>query len=136
MAQVVLERIYHEGFGRILATLIHVLGDFDIAEDAAQEAFAIAAEKWPREGAPRNPIAWIIGTARHKAIDRIRRGINFDQKREELARLQAIEMTHDEDSDDNAIPDERLRLIFTCCHPALATDAQIALALRTLRTSG
>ncbi|HYA34774.1 MAG TPA: DUF6596 domain-containing protein, partial [Candidatus Binataceae bacterium] len=132
MAQSVIERIYREEFGRILATLIHVLGDFDIAEDAAQEAFAIGAEKWPREGVPHNPIAWIIGTARHKAIDRIRRRSNFDQKREELARLQALEMTHEEDRDDNSVPDERLRLIFTCCHPALASDAQIALALRTL----
>ena len=129
-----LDRIYREEFGRILATLIRLLGDFDIAEDAAQEAFAAALEQWPREGMPREPRAWIVSTARHKAIDRIRRDSSFSQKREEILRhLLARGNADDNDSlDDNAMPDERLRLILTCCHPALAPEAQIALSLRTL----
>ncbi|HTY55819.1 MAG TPA: sigma-70 family RNA polymerase sigma factor, partial [Candidatus Binataceae bacterium] len=128
-----LEQLYREEFGRVLATLIRVLGDFELAEDAAQEAFAVALERWPREGVPRNPLAWVVGTARHKAIDRIRRDSRLSESRQQMLRL-AIEdsadsMTSDSDS---AVPDERLRLIFTCCHPALATEAQIALSLRTL----
>jgi RNA polymerase sigma-70 factor (ECF subfamily) len=128
-----LDRIYREEFGRILATLIRLLGDFDIAEDAVQEAFAAALEQWPREGMPREPRAWIVSTARHKGIDRIRRAGSFSQKREELHRYAIAEAMRDSDSlDDNALPDERLRLIFTCCHPLLAPEAQIALSLRTL----
>src|SRR5262249_40571189 len=128
-----LDRIYREEFGRILATLIRLLGDFDLAEDAVQEAFAVALERWPRDGIPREPRAWIIGTARHKAIDRIRRDSSFSQKREELLRHLVGDGMDDTNSpEDNAVPDERLRLIFTCCHPALAAEAQIALSLRTL----
>jgi RNA polymerase sigma-70 factor, ECF subfamily len=129
-----LDRIYRDEYGRILATLIRLLGDFDIAEDAVQEAFAVALEQWPRDGTPREPRAWIVSTARHKAIDRIRRDSSFSQKREQLLRHVLDEAMRDdhEDLEDNAVPDERLRLIFTCCHPALAPEAQIALSLRTL----
>ena len=133
MAPLALDRIYREEFGRILATLIRLLGDFDLAEDAVQEAFAVALERWPSDGIPREPRAWIIGTARHKAIDRIRRDSSFSQKREELLRHLVGDGMDDTNSpEDNAVPDERLRLIFTCCHPALAAEAQIALSLRTL----
>ena len=133
MPPLALDRIYREEFGRILATLIRLLGDFDLAEDAVQEAFAVALERWPRDGIPREPRAWIIGTARHKAIDRIRRDSSFSQKREELLRHLIGDGMDDTNSpEDNAVPDERLRLIFTCCHPALAAEAQIALSLRTL----
>lgn len=128
-----LEQLYRKEFGRILATLIRLLGDFELAEDAAQEAFTAAVEQWPREGAPRNPLAWIVGTARHKAIDRIRHSGRLNESRREMLQLaiedSAVSATADTDS---AVPDERLRLIFTCCHPALATDAQVALSLRTL----
>ena len=133
MPPLALDRIYREEFGRILATLIRLLGDFDLAEDAVQEAFAVALERWPSDGIPREPRAWIIGTARHKAIDRIRRDSSFSQKREELLRHLVGDGMDDTNSpEDNAVPDERLRLIFTCCHPALAAEAQIALSLRTL----
>ncbi len=126
-----IERFYREEFGRILATLIRVLGDFDLAEDAAQDAFASAVEQWHRDGLPENPRAWIIGVARHKAIDRIRKQTRFNDRREELIRM-AESGGDGEEIDTGALPDERLRLIFTCCHPALADDARVALSLRTL----
>src|SRR5207253_970777 len=110
------------------AILIRVLGDFELAEDAVQDAFATAVERWPREGTPRNPGAWIVATARNRAIDRIRRERTLARKTELLARLQ--ELRTDEDDDVSAIPDERLSLVFTCCHPALSLEAQIALTLR------
>ena len=113
----------------MLAGLIGFLGDFDIAEEAAQDAFAIAAERWPREGAPDNPRAWLMTTARNRAIDRIRRERTGAAKARLLDAPEAVEMDFD---DDSAIPDERLELLFTCCHPALALDAQVALTLRTL----
>ena len=126
-----IERFYREEFGRILATLIRVLGDFDLAEDAAQDAFASAVEQWRRDGLPQNPRAWIVGVARHKAIDRLRKQGRFNDRREELIRM--AESGDDEpELEAGALPDERLRLIFTCCHPALADDARIALSLRTL----
>jgi RNA polymerase sigma-70 factor, ECF subfamily len=128
-----LDHIYRAEFGRILATLIRLLGDFEIAEDAVQEAFAAAVEQWPRDGTPREPRAWIVSTARHKAIDRLRRDSSFSQRREEILRhLIGDVMPESERLNDNAVPDERLRLIFTCCHPALGPEAQIALSLRTL----
>jgi RNA polymerase sigma-70 factor (ECF subfamily) len=113
----------------VLASLIGFLGDFDLAEEAAQEAFTIAAERWPREGAPANPVAWLVTTARNRAIDRIRRQRALSAKTKVL---EAPEATMDELPDDAAIKDERLELIFTCCHPALALDAQVALTLRAL----
>ena len=127
-----IERFYREEFGRILATLIRVLGDFDLAEDAAQEAFASAVEQWHRDGLPENPRAWIIGVARHKAIDRIRKQARFNDRREELIRMAESGGDEEETDTSGALPDERLRLIFTCCHPALADDARVALSLRTL----
>jgi RNA polymerase sigma-70 factor, ECF subfamily len=114
-----------------VATLIRVLGDFDLAEEAVQEAFAVAMERWARDGIPDNPGAWITTTARNKAIDRIRRERRLEEKREALARLEALRTTEDSDHP-MTVPDDRLRLIFTCCHPALAIDAQVALTLRTL----
>jgi len=112
----------------VLAALIGFLGDFDLAEEAAQEAFAIAAERWPRDGTPDNPGAWLVMTGRNRAIDRIRRRQVLDAKTRLLERPEAIE----DEVDENPFPDERLELVFTCCHPALATDAQVALTLRTL----
>jgi len=113
-----------------VATLIRVLGDFDLAEEAVQEAFVVALERWPRDGLPDNPGAWITTTARNRAIDRLRRERRLAEKREALARLEALRT--DEPVDTHTIQDDRLRLIFTCCHPALAQDAQVALTLRTL----
>ena len=113
----------------MLATLIGFLGDFDLAEEAAQEAFAVAAERWPRDGMPGNPGAWLISTGRNRALDRIRRGRTLARKTRLLAAQPMTEITMDEQS---TFPDERLELIFTCCHPALALDAQVALTLRTL----
>jgi RNA polymerase sigma-70 factor, ECF subfamily len=108
--------------------LIGFLGDFDLAEEAAQEAFAAAAERWPRDGTPANPRAWLLTTARNRAIDRIRRDRTLAAKLPLLDRAEAME----DELDDTVIPDERLELVFTCCHPALALDAQVALTLRTL----
>jgi RNA polymerase sigma-70 factor, ECF subfamily len=116
----------------VLATLIGLLGDFDLAEEAAQEAFATAAARWPRDGAPANPRAWLVTTARNAAIDRIRRDKKRDEKTRLLDQPDAVEAPVDEALDDTTFADERLELIFTCCHPALATDAQVALTLRTL----
>jgi RNA polymerase sigma-70 factor, ECF subfamily len=113
----------------VLATLIGFLGDFDLAEEAAQEAFATAAERWPREGTPANPSAWLVKTARNRAIDRIRRERTLAAKTRLLDVPEAAEDAMDERT---TFPDERLELIFTCCHPALATEAQVALTLRTL----
>jgi len=131
-----IEAIYREDSGRILATLIRLLGDFDLAEEAMQDGFAAALEQWPRAGTPANPRAWLVSTARHKAIDRLRRGKRFEEKREELARLAALAQEERAERpgepSDNSIADDRLRLLFTCCHPSLAPDAQIALTLKTL----
>jgi RNA polymerase sigma-70 factor (ECF subfamily) len=112
----------------VLAALIGFLGDFDLAEEAAQEAFAIAAERWPRDGAPANPRAWLVATARNRAVDRIRRDRTLAAK----TRLVDVPMATEDEMDETTIPDERLELLFTCCHPALALDAQVALTLRAL----
>ncbi|HEX6652190.1 MAG TPA: sigma-70 family RNA polymerase sigma factor, partial [Thermoleophilaceae bacterium] len=123
-----LERTFRDEWGRVLATLIGFLGDFQLAEEAAQEAFAAAAERWPRDGTPANPRAWLVTTARNRAIDRIRR----DRTLAEKTRLLDVPEAAEDTMDETAIPDERLELIFTCCHPALGLDAQVALTLRTL----
>jgi RNA polymerase sigma-70 factor (ECF subfamily) len=123
-----LEATFRDEWGRVLATLIGFLGDFELAEEAAQEAFAAAAERWPRDGTPSSPRAWLVTTARNRAIDRIRRDRTLAEKTRLLEVPAAVEDTVDE----MTIPDERLELIFTCCHPALALDAQVALTLRTL----
>jgi RNA polymerase sigma-70 factor (ECF subfamily) len=125
---VALEQAFRDEWGRVLAALIGFLGDFGLAEEAAQEAFAIAAYRWPRDGAPANPRAWLVTTARNRAIDRIRRDRTLTAK----TRLLEVPETAEEDVDETMIPDERLELVFTCCHPALALDAQVALTLRTL----
>jgi RNA polymerase sigma-70 factor (ECF subfamily) len=127
-----IERFYRDEFGRIIATLIRLLGDFDLAEDSAQEAFAAALEQWRRDGMPDNPRAWVIGVARHKAIDRLRRQGRFNERRDELIRMIENDGAGEGDCDPRAPGDERLRLIFTCCHPALADEAKVALSLRTL----
>src|SRR5207244_1327992 len=124
----ILEQAFREQWGRVLAALIGFIGDFDLAEEAAQEAFAIAAERWPRDGTPANPTAWLITTARNRAVNRIRRDRTFQAKR----RLLEATERRAEDVDPSTFRDERLELIFTCCHPALALDAQVALTLRTL----
>jgi RNA polymerase sigma-70 factor (ECF subfamily) len=126
----VIEQVFREEWGRVLAHLTGFLGDVDAAEEAAQEAFAVAADRWARDGVPTNPRAWLITTARNRAIDRIRRERTLAEK---VRRLDSDEPTTEPEMDDDVtIPDERLELIFTCCHPALATEAQVALTLRTL----
>ena len=122
------ERVFREEWGRVLASLVGFLGDFELAEEAAQEAFAVAAERWPRDGTPRNPAAWLVATARNRAIDRIRRERTLALKTRQLDVPEATEM----EFDDSPIPDERLELMFMCCHPALAAEAQVALTLRSL----
>ncbi len=126
------EAVYSSDWGRIVATLIRSFGDFDVAEEAAQEAFAAAIDQWREGGVPDSPPAWIIQTARHKAIDRLRRQTRFQEKVESYAVSGLIQTIEEPNYDTSEIPDDRLRLIFTCCHPALAPEAQVALTLRTL----
>ncbi len=121
------EQVFRDEWGHAVAILTRVLGDLELAEDAVQDAFATALERWPSDGMPRTPGAWIVTTARNRAIDRIRREKVFQRKAELIGRLQ--ELPTDED-DVSAIPDERLALVFTCCHPALAAESRIALTLR------
>src|SRR5579863_7059693 len=126
------EAVYREEWGRIVATLIRLVGDFEVAEEAAQEAFTAAVDQWRVTGVPEFPRAWIIQTARHKAIDRIRRAKRQNQSIESYA-ASGLGSTMDEPNyDTDEIPDDQLRLIFTCCHPALAPEAQVALTLRAL----
>jgi RNA polymerase sigma-70 factor (ECF subfamily) len=130
-ANAVIEKVYQNEWGRIVATLIRLFGgDFDLAEEVAQEAFAAAVDQWRESGIPEFPRAWIIQAARHKAIDRIRRRTRFAEKLEQMTASEVSSIQPDLDATD--IPDDRLRLIFTCCHPALAPEAQVALTLRTL----
>ncbi|MBI1877450.1 MAG: hypothetical protein HYR94_04345, partial [Chloroflexi bacterium] len=127
-----IERVYKEEYGRVIATLIGTFGDFDLAEDALQEAFAIALERWPTEGIPGNAAAWLTTSARHKAIDRLRRETTLTKKQAILQWLAELDRPDEVNSEANMIPDKRLQLIFTCCHPALALETQVALTLRTL----
>jgi RNA polymerase sigma-70 factor, ECF subfamily len=127
--QETLEQAFREQRGRVLAALIGFLGDFDLAEEATQEAFAIAAERWPRDGAPTHPGTWLVTTARNRAIDRIRRDRTLAEKTRLLEVPEAVQDIMD---DETTFPDERLELVFTCCHPALDSEAQVALTLRTL----
>jgi RNA polymerase sigma-70 factor, ECF subfamily len=127
-----IDSVYRSDWGRIVATLIRFFGDFDVAEEAAQEAFAAAVEQWRVAGVPEYPRAWIIQTARHKAIDRIRRRTRFEEKLESQVAAGLIQTVEEPNYDTSEIPDDRLRLIFTCCHPALAPEAQVALTLRML----
>jgi RNA polymerase sigma-70 factor (ECF subfamily) len=121
------ERVFREEWSSAVAILTRVLGDLELAEDAVQDAFATALERWPRDGLPRAPGAWVVTTARNRAIDRIRREKVFQQKAELIGRLQELAV---EEDDVSAIPDERLALVFTCCHPALAAESRVALTLR------
>ncbi len=125
-----LEECFRAEWGRLLSALIRNLGDFDLAEEALQEAFTVAAREWS-QGPPRNPSAWLYGTARHKAIDTLRRRQRFEEKQPELA-LRLPETPEPSLDEEFSVPDERLRLIFTCCHPALSAESQVALTLRTL----
>jgi RNA polymerase sigma-70 factor (ECF subfamily) len=126
------EAVYRSDWGRIIAALISLLGDFDLAEESAQEAFTAALDQWRISGVPEFPRAWIIQTARHKAIDRIRRRTRFEEKLESYVASGEVRTVEEPDYDSSEIPDDRLRLIFTCCHPALALEAQVSLTLRTL----
>src|SRR5215475_4717522 len=131
-ANAVIEKVYRNEWGRIVATLIRLFGgDFDLAEEVAQEAFAAAVDQWRESGIPEFPRAWIIQAARHKAIDRIRRRTRFAEKLEQMTASE-VSSSIQPDLDATDIPDYRLRLIFTCCHPALAPEAQVALTLRPL----
>jgi RNA polymerase sigma-70 factor, ECF subfamily len=126
-----LDSLYRVESGRILATLIRLLGDFDLAEEAMHEAFAAALSLWPTSGVPGNPRPWLISTARFKAIDTLRRRARFDASQDELVRYLEVQgSSADSSSDDDFLEDDRLRLIFTCCHPSLAPEARVALTLR------
>ncbi len=134
-AATVVEAVYRSDWGRIVATLIGMVGDFDLAEESAQEAFAAAVDQWQSSGVPEFPRAWIVQTARHKAIDRMRRQSRWQEKLESYTNgnlVQSMEVPDYDALHTREIPDDRLRLIFTCCHPALALEAQVALTLRTL----
>ena len=131
-ANAAVQAVYSSDWGRIVATLIRSFGDFDVAEEAAQEAFAAAVDQWRETGVPDSPPAWIIQTARHKAIDRLRRQTRFKEKVESQIAAGLIPTIEEPNYETDEIPDDRLRLIFTCCHPALAPEAQVALTLRTL----
>src|SRR5438046_2231397 len=131
-ANAAVDAVYRSDWGRIVATLIRLVRDFDVAEEAAQEAFTAAVDQWRVSGVPEFPRAWIIQTARHKAIDRIRRQTRFADKLDAYTAAGASLTVEAPEFDPGDIPDERLRLIFTCCHPALALEAQVALTLRTL----
>jgi RNA polymerase sigma-70 factor (ECF subfamily) len=125
--------IYRTDSRRVLATLIRLLGDFDTAEEALHDAFVAAMEQWPSTGVPANPVSWLVSTGRFKAIDRVRRQVTFEGKRDEIARLLTEGVSADAPmNEDGEIGDDRLRLIFTCCHPALSPDARVAMTLRTV----
>lgn len=131
-AAAAVESVYRSDWGRIVATLISLLGDFELAEEYAQEAFAAALAQWPGSGVPENPRAWIVSAARYKAIDRLRRESLFTEKLQPQLANEIPSSVEQPELGGDEIPDERLRLIFTCCHPALALEAQVALTLRTL----
>jgi len=125
-----LDSVYRTESRRILATLIRLLGDFDLAEDALHDAFAAALERWPKDGVPANPRAWLVSTGRFKAIDALRRRARLDMAQENIAEQLESESRDSAGSDNESVEDDRLRLIFTCCHPALASEARVALTLR------
>jgi RNA polymerase sigma-70 factor (ECF subfamily) len=127
-----IEKIFRDEAGRALATLIRLVGDFDLAEDALQDAFSAALARWPRDGPPSNPRAWLVNVGRNKAIDRVRRKINFRSKQHELAHEILLHASGPDEEADSALADDTLRLIFTCCHPSFAAEVQVALTLRTV----
>jgi RNA polymerase sigma-70 factor (ECF subfamily) len=126
-----IERVFREAYGRAVAVLVRLFGSIDLAEEAVQDAFTLALERWPASGVPPNPVRWIVASARHRAIDRLRREASRDERHIQMARLEGNSKL-DEPVDDQAVRDDTLRLIFTCCHPALSTEAQVALTLRLL----
>jgi RNA polymerase sigma-70 factor, ECF subfamily len=133
MTPTAIEKIFRDEAGRALATLIRLVGDFDLAQDALQDAFAVALERWPAGEPPSNPRAWLVNVGRNKAIDRVRRQMTFRGKQSELAHELLLDASaSDEAADTMALDDDMLRLIFTCCHPAFAADVQVALTLRTV----
>jgi RNA polymerase sigma-70 factor, ECF subfamily len=129
----VIEDVFREHWGRAVAALVRATGDVDLAEDSVQDAFAVAVERWPRDGIPASPLGWIVTTARNRAVDRLRRERTLAGKLPEVERLASARGEDEEEAEmESTIPDERLALIFTCCHPALAREAQVALTLRLL----
>src|SRR5512140_349208 len=127
-----IEKTFRDEAGRALATLIRLVGDFDLAEDALQDAFAVALERWPAADPPSNPRAWLVNVGRNKAIDRVRRQIAFRGKQGELTHELLLNAQASDEGGDAALDDDMLRLIFTCCHPAFAAEVQVALTLRTV----
>src|SRR6201996_2853706 len=127
-----IEKTFRGEAGRALATLIRLVGDFDLAEEALQDAFAVALERWPDAAPPSNPRAWLVNVARNKAIDRVRRQINFRSKQQQLAHEIELNAQCLDETADAALDDDMLRLIFTCCHPSFAAEVQVALTLRTV----
>src|SRR3977135_948754 len=123
-----IESVFRREYGRAVAVLVRIFGNIDVAEEAVQDAFATAVQRWPSTGVPPSAVGWIITTARNRAIDRLRR----EASREDRYAQAALLHTPDEPAEEGAVPDDRLRLIFTCCHPALAPAAQVALTLRLL----
>ena len=130
LVQVEVERVYRADSRRVLATLIRLLGDFDLAEEALHDAFAAAVDQWPRDGIPASPRAWLVSAGRFKAIDRVRRRARFDNAQEALVQHLQLQLEQPEADDSRSVDDDHLRLIFICCHPALSRDAQVALTLR------
>src|SRR5262245_29242965 len=128
-----IDKIFRDEAARALATLIRLVGDFDLAEDALQDAFAVALQRWPKDGPPSNPRAWLVNVGRNKAIDRVRRQIAFRDKQQQLAHeIELNASSADDIADAAAVDDDILRLIFTCCHPSFAPEVQVALTLRTV----
>ena len=127
-----IEKIFRDEAGRALATLIRLVGDFDLAEDALQDAFAVALERWSAADMPDNPRAWLVNVGRNKAIDRVRRTIAFRGKQHELTHELLLNASAPCEAADSALDDDMLRLIFTCCHPSFAAEVQVALTLRTV----
>jgi RNA polymerase sigma-70 factor (ECF subfamily) len=126
-----LESLYREHWRRVVATTVRLTGDFDLSEEAAQDAFVAALEQWPRDGAPENPFAWLVSAARHRVVDQLRRRARMASERPDIERLAALKES-EIDLSEAAMVDDQLRLIFTCCHPAIALEAQVALTLRTI----
>ena len=127
-----IEKVFRDEAGRALATLIRLVGDFDLAEDALQDAFAVALQRWPIGEFPANPRAWLVNVGRNKAIDRVRRAVTFRGKQQELTHQLLLDAEPSSEPADATLDDDMLRLIFTCCHPSFAAEVQVALTLRTV----
>src|SRR6478736_7586483 len=132
MTPIEIEKIFRDEAGRVMATLIRLVGDFDLAEDALQDAFAVALERWAETDLPSNPRAWLVNVGRNKAIDRVRRAIAFRGKQAQLTHELLLNASAPDEASDSALDDDMLRLIFTCCHPSFAAEVQVALTLRTV----